>query len=773
MPLKVPNLDDRNYDDLLAEALARIPTHTPEWTNFNKSDPGVTLIEVFAFLTDNLLYRANQIPERNRKKFLSLLGVPLQPASPARGICTIANERGPQLVMTLNEDLEVRAGPVPFRTERGLDVLPIEVRPYYKKRLDNPDERLVLYYNSLYKSYTGHPPVAALSYYQTTQFSPRGTTGVDLGAEAIDQGSLWLALMVRSADAQTPDAAERAREAIAGKTLSLGLVPWITDTGRELYAGGAARPAGVSQIQFKLPNLPPGGMLPQSASARQAAYSTVLTAPVPTAPEVVEITMPGSPAALRLWQNLDPLESGVGDFPPSIDDEKDASRVITWLRLQPTNSSEMKLLWVGGNAVFVNQRARVQNELLPQGTGEPDQSVKLSRAPVIEGSLTLRVTPPVGAAQTWQAIDDLMSAGPEVPVPDPRLPAGTSVKNTQPVQVFQLDPEAGLVRFGDGAHGARPPLGATLRADYDYSAGLAGNVGAGSISTAPALPAGLKVTNPLPTWGGADAERVDTGEKQIPRFLQHRDRCVTTLDFETIARRTPGVAVGRVEVQPAWHPLLSPNEPGDAPGAVTLMLVPSFDPIHPDSPEPNQDFLDAVCSWIDPRRLVTTEVFLRGPVYQPIWISIGLELVAGVAEATVRTAVEAALRQFLSPLPDPAAATSDDAAALLQTPQYAAIQRGWPLRKPVVALELLAVANRVPGVRLVNQVLLALDPGAQAESVKLTPADSIRLVGLQLPRIAGLSVVTGDALPLDDLRGTPQAPTGPTRVPVPVIPETC
>ena len=86
MPLQLPILDDRRYQDLLNEALARIPVHNPEWTNFNKSDPGVTLLELFAFLTENLLYRSNQIPERNRRKFLQLLGLPLQPASSAQGL---------------------------------------------------------------------------------------------------------------------------------------------------------------------------------------------------------------------------------------------------------------------------------------------------------------------------------------------------------------------------------------------------------------------------------------------------------------------------------------------------------------------------------------------------------------------------------------------------------------------------------------------------------------------------------------------------------------
>src|ERR1051325_5667007 len=114
MPLQMPAIDDRRYQDLRDEALARIPVHNPEWTNFNKSDPGVTLIEVFAFLTENLLYRANQIPERNRRKFLSLLGVPLQPASSARALVSITNERAPLRTITLNAGIEVLAGKVPF-----------------------------------------------------------------------------------------------------------------------------------------------------------------------------------------------------------------------------------------------------------------------------------------------------------------------------------------------------------------------------------------------------------------------------------------------------------------------------------------------------------------------------------------------------------------------------------------------------------------------------------------------------------------------------------
>ena len=73
MPLRLPNLDDRRYNDLVAEALSTIPAYAPEWTNHNPSDPGVTLIELFAYLTDIMLYRLNRVTDANRRKFLKLL----------------------------------------------------------------------------------------------------------------------------------------------------------------------------------------------------------------------------------------------------------------------------------------------------------------------------------------------------------------------------------------------------------------------------------------------------------------------------------------------------------------------------------------------------------------------------------------------------------------------------------------------------------------------------------------------------------------------------
>lgn len=76
MALPLPNLDDRTYADLVEEARALIPTYDPSWTNHNPSDPGITLIELFAWLTEMLIYRANRVPDQHLITFLKLLNGP-------------------------------------------------------------------------------------------------------------------------------------------------------------------------------------------------------------------------------------------------------------------------------------------------------------------------------------------------------------------------------------------------------------------------------------------------------------------------------------------------------------------------------------------------------------------------------------------------------------------------------------------------------------------------------------------------------------------------
>ena len=84
MTLPAPNLDDRRFQDLVDDAKRFVQQRCPEWSDHNVSDPGVTLIETFAMVTDQLLYRLNRVPDRMYVRFLELLGLQLFPPAAAR-----------------------------------------------------------------------------------------------------------------------------------------------------------------------------------------------------------------------------------------------------------------------------------------------------------------------------------------------------------------------------------------------------------------------------------------------------------------------------------------------------------------------------------------------------------------------------------------------------------------------------------------------------------------------------------------------------------------
>jgi hypothetical protein len=82
MPLPVPNLDDRTFDQLVTEARTLIPRHFPAWTDHNPSDPGITLLELFASLLEAAIYQINRVPERSLERFAALVGVARKPDNP-------------------------------------------------------------------------------------------------------------------------------------------------------------------------------------------------------------------------------------------------------------------------------------------------------------------------------------------------------------------------------------------------------------------------------------------------------------------------------------------------------------------------------------------------------------------------------------------------------------------------------------------------------------------------------------------------------------------
>ena len=195
MSFQPPTLADRSFDDLVEDMLRRIPAHTPEWTNPRLGDPGRTLIELFAWLGDALLYRANLVPERQRLVFLKLLGLPLKPAQPARALVSLAfTQADTRTAATLRPGGRI-GGAVPFETLGETTVLPISAEAYIKRALsDQESARLGEVIDGLARV---HRLNAAAKGYQTTPVFDGGKAvpaGVDVFANSADR-ALWLALL--------------------------------------------------------------------------------------------------------------------------------------------------------------------------------------------------------------------------------------------------------------------------------------------------------------------------------------------------------------------------------------------------------------------------------------------------------------------------------------------------------------------------------------------------------------------------------------------------
>jgi predicted phage baseplate assembly protein len=227
--------------------------------------------------------------------------------------------------------------------------------------------------------------------------------------------------------------------------------------------------------------------------------------------------------------------------------------------------------------------------------------------------------------------------------------------------------------------------------------------------------------------------------------VHRRDRAVTPEDFRDLALSVPGVA--RAETIPLLHPD-TPKEP--APGVISLVVIPAEDIRDPGAPLPDRALLRDVTGYLDPRRLVTTELYVIPPEYRPITLAAGVHVRTGYQVDAVRRWLELILRQFLAPLPP-----------------YGPDGQGWPLGRAVRRAELEAVAVQVDGVEYLDGLVLAVpdpnSPGGQA------PSGLVTLEPYQLPEIVSLTVVSGAPLaPGAGYQPLPPAiPPGATIAPLP------
>jgi predicted phage baseplate assembly protein len=733
VPLPLPNLDTRRWGELVEEGRALVPRHAPGWTDHNMHDPGITLLELIAWLVEQDIYRANRVPERHVRKFLRLAGFEPEPARAARVALSFALASG-QPPFTLARGTvvggAVGAGrAVPFRTTARLRVGAARLAV-----VQTWDGRAYEEVTRLWREGLAFGALGDAPGFDGAE-RPALLLGLDSPPEPGERLSLWL-----SFDGGADAVAERLR--IAGEEPcrprpALGL-EW------ELYDGSSWRGLRARDETFGLTldgivSLRVGGFV--AGAARIGAVPEPLcwlrcraADGVPdVTPRLLDLAVNAVVAEQRrpardhlaiapgVAQPPTPLQ--VGRWARLRLELDDREQIDSIERTTDRAAKKALVLELGADALgatFV---------LAGVGTGLPEQRLSLLAAPVADGAVALWSVEPVGV-QRWEQRADFDAAA-------------------HSDRSYVLD-GGGVLRFGDGERGRVPALGVPLFAVYDETAGAAGNLGAASswelagvddaVNRAlsgkdPAvLAAQLAPVAPITAHGaatgGADEEDVahasgraaealwaherllelapgtggtlDGLDPAVVRARLAPPRAATTLDFERLAIEVPGRRVLRAR---AWAGL-DAGAPGLlAPGTVTVVVV-NGSPA--DRPQPSPSLLAAVDAYLRRRKTLGTRLVVSGPTYIEVTVTARVKLAAGAAPSAVRRRVLDTLNGFLHPL--------------VGGPSG----RGWPFGRDVYRPDLLGLVDRVPGVDSVEELTLAGgDEGVGCGNVCVGPAELV------------------------------------------------
>ncbi|MBN1250111.1 MAG: putative baseplate assembly protein [Anaerolineae bacterium] len=594
MALPKPRLDDRQFQDIVDEAKKRIPHYTKEWTDHNVSDPGVTLIELFAWMTDILLYRLNQVPDLHFITFMEMLGITLREPVPAKVPVTFWLSQPQESPVVIPAGTEVAStqteteASIVFTTDESLRALPPVLHTVLSRARSRGSGEVRFREQNLRRLEAGFggfdvfsavPQVDDALYFGfendlshhilgfQMDFDPAGGAGVDPTLPPY----VW--------EASTGDAEDRWRRCDVE-----------IDTTRSMNTAG--------RIRIHLPKM-------GTYDFDQGNLYWVRA-------RIKEISAQERHDGMQAFEKTPVLRRAA---------------VASW-----------------GGTTSATHAQLIASEFLGQSDGTPGQRFTLQHTPILQRlpEETLVVQVEGRTPQTWEEVPDFSDS-------DGGSPHYTLDGITGELR---LGP---AVRQQDGTmklYGAIPARHANLVfRRYRYGGGQDGNVQAGVLNTLKtAIPYVARVSNQSAAWGGLDAESLQSAMMRVPALLRSRDRAVTESDYEFLATQARPAAIGRVRcLQP------KPSEAGRvAPGQVYLLVIPRVaNPdgyLEPQELTLNPDDVTALATYLDERRMLTTRLDIRPPAYYWVACRVQLRAAPGVAQATVEAEALRRLYRYLNPL---------------------------------------------------------------------------------------------------------------------------
>ncbi|MBD2120532.1 putative baseplate assembly protein [Trichocoleus sp. FACHB-262] len=669
------NLDDRTFKDLVDECLLRIPRYCPEWTHHNPSDPGVTLIELFAWLTDQMLLRFNQVPRRQYVAFLELLGINLQPPAPAHTVLSFYLTR-PQDIQRSIPTIPAGAEVATQRTETEMAIvfstdqeLPLGV-PWIRHFLteetaaNSPQQVRDRLSSHWTRDNLGRWTGRQQAVFQSMPQAGDSFYLVFDGAEPLDGAILALTIEGEPAGSTgiNPNRPPRCWEAWNGEQWQSVLLKEDDDGTRGFSFNDVDRRGqnGLSEADV------------------------ILHLPLVWAP----VTFAGY---YGRWLRCSCLPSDTERF--------SRSPQLTTLFAQN----------LGGRAL-ASQCARITNELVGESNGTPGQTFFLQSQGILERQPGeyLQVTPPGEPPQCWTEVENFSASGPSdrhytLDSRTGRIQFGPLIREPnhlqEEVQLRRQEQWQGQtlaqtqverVETLERQYGATPARDALLHmVAYRTGGGDRGNVPRHALRILKtALPYVKQVTNHEPARDGANAENLEEAVLRVPRLLRTRNRAVTAEDYETLTLQASR-AVGRA---------YCPKQQGSAVGIVSVYVVPRVSPtdwnlgMAPETFTLSSPLRKEIEQFLGDRCLLGTQVQLRQPDYVGVSVQAVLGVEAdyrvGLARRSLRQQLTQALYQLLNPLTGGRQGT------------------GWEMGAPLYLSDLVRLLQNTSGVQFLETIQL-------------------------------------------------------------------
>jgi len=727
MPLLVPNLDDRRWADLVEEARLLIPRLSPRWTDHNFHDPGITFVELFAWLAEMQIYQLNRVGARQREAFARLAGIQRRARRPARVEIEVQGD--------LLNGVFLPA---------GTKLSPLEVDDVV---FETPSD-LWLTQSRLAEVIVND---GSADVDQTQANAEPGVTFLAFGERAEEGAQLRLGF-----DAFYPGNEPEIQLSVDLVTDDLDTLCTPADpfaqTGNE-EQGVGARPvelvweyqkaggrwerlevlndetAGLSRsggVTLATPGQPPSGVNRVWIRCRIARGSYDIE------PRLQRISLNMLPCVQRETVRDEVL--GLGNERPDQSFVLAKNPVLTPSPSAKPTSAEVAD-WDRLAQVFQDTKPLLSQSLLSQSLrakgmdSRAASRARYERIYDLNRELATSDEAGTGEPPPKETLDVLLGRTPVVvQVGDELWHSVISLEDAKPEdRQFVFDADAGRVEFGNGLNGRVPRPGERIVAVwYQTSAGRSGNVAKDlRWRFLDAVAAGATLTNPAPAIGGADPESLDELELRAQARVIETQRAVTLPDFETLALQTPGVYVARAKALA--------NCP--TPDSITVVAVPKVRPGRSGPPKaPSDAFLGSVRRQLQRRRLLGDDLRVVAPVYVEVRVSARLRLIKGAGPAAVVERARTALNGFLLGKLDPIdqSAKSDEATTQGMAPPTPCPTQ-WPFGRPVFPSEVYAILDGVAGVDSASGVALTASTKTGPVAPNTTGAIAIPRLGLVFP----------------------------------------